>query len=200
MRIAASCLLLPCALAANLPTFNYTSAGINQPNAIATDSAGNTYITGRAASNAALATTTGAFQPQSNAGTCISVFAFAISVGINACDTSFVVKLDPAGAVIFATYLGGNGSTDASLIAVDQQGSVYIAGRTGSNESDQNSFPVTAGAAFTSGSAFITKFDSNGQLVYSTFIPLAENVGALAVDRQGNAYITGITGNSVAFP
>ena len=124
MRIAASCLLLPCALAANLPTFNYTSAGINQPNAIATDSAGNTYITGRAASNAALATTPGAFQPQSIAGTCISVFAFVISVGINACDTSFVVKLDPAGAVIFATYLGGNGPAVANAIAVDQQGYV----------------------------------------------------------------------------
>jgi uncharacterized protein (TIGR03437 family) len=201
MRFAGAWLtLLPCALAVNLPTFNYTSAGINQPNAIATDSAGNTYVTGRASSSVPLATTPGAFQPHSNAGTCILVAAFAIVVSFNTCDTSFVVKLDPTGAVIFATYLGGNGSTDASLIAVDQQGSVYIAGRTGSNDSDQNNFPVTKGAAFTSGPAFITKLDSGGQLVYSTFIPATENVSGLAVDRQGNAYLTGFTGNGVAFP
>lgn len=200
MRFAGAWLtLLPCALAANLPTFNYTSDGINGPNAIATDAAGNTYVTGRASSKVSLATTPGAFQPQSNAGTCLFIGA-VLSAGFNPCDTSFVVKLDPAGAVIFATYLGGNGSTDASLIAVDQQGSVYIAGRTGSNDSNQNSFPVTKGAAFTSGSAFITKLDSGGQLVYSTFIPAAENVGALAVDRQGNAYITGFTGNGAVFP
>jgi hypothetical protein len=201
MRRAAWLAFLPCALAANLPTFNYTSAGINQPVAIATDSAGNTYITGRASSTVPLPTTPGAFQPHSNAATCTSVFAFAISVGIGPCTTSFVVKLDPAGAVIFATYLGGNGPTDAKAIAVDQQGSVYILGLTAPVDGNPpNTFPITKGAAFTSGSAFVTKFDSGGQLVYSTFIPAAENVGALAVDPQGNAYITGFTGNGEAFP
>ncbi len=202
MRFAGAWLtLLPCALAANLPTFNYTSAGINQPNAIATDSAGNTYVTGRASPTVPLATTPGAFQPQSNAGTCTSVFAFIISVGIGPCTTSFVVKLDASGAVIFATYLGGSGPTDAKAVAVDQQGNVYIAGLTASIDGNPpNTFPVTKGAAFTTGSAFITKLDSGGQLVYSTFIPAAENVGALTVDRQGNAYITGFTGNGAAFP
>jgi uncharacterized protein (TIGR03437 family) len=208
MRFAVAWLLfLRCALAANPPTFNYSSPGINEPNAIATDSAGNTYITGRASSTVSLVTTPGAYQPRSNAGTCLSVFAFAISVGIGPCQTSFVVKLDPTGAVVFATYFGGNGPAVTHAIAVDQQGNVYVAGLTSpidGNLSSPDTFPVTPGAAFTdpaNGSAFITKLNASGsQLVYSTFIPAAENIGALAVDREGNAYITGSTGNGSSFP
>ena len=174
---------------ANTPTFFYplTNAGIN---AIATDPAGNTYLTGTTTGGASLVTTPGAFQPQFTAtGQCMD------SIGSPPCSDSFVVKLDPTGAVVFATYLGGNGIANAYAIAVDQQGNVYIAGTTAPPVNAANTFPVTAGAAFTTPintwTGFITKLNPSGtQLVYSTLIPLGAPA-SLAIDSEGSAYVTG---------
>ena len=41
-----------------------------------------------------------------------------------------MVKLDPSGATVFATYLGGSGFDRATSIAVDTFGYVYVAGMT----------------------------------------------------------------------
>ena len=85
---------------------------------------------------------------------------------------------------------------------MDRQGNVYVAGTTSAGVSSTNTFPVTPGAAFTNftkGSGFIAKLNPAGsQLVYSTFIPGA-SVTALALDLDGNAYITGI-GSPSTFP
>jgi len=181
-------------LAQNAPTFTYSSQV--QILAIATDSASNTYITGTAQPGA-IATTPGAFQSQDNStGICEIVFP---GVPIS-CIGSFVEKLDPTGAVVFATYLSGSGDTIATAIAVDQRGNVYVGGRTSPQVGIANTFPVTPGAAFTNpGPGFIVKLNPSGtQLVYSTFIPAS--VGALAVDLEGNAYFTGSTGLGPAFP
>ena len=113
--------------AANLPTFSYSSskwlANEVQLTGIASDSAGNTYITG-ATPPGAIATTPGAFQSQDNSnGTC----SFAPMIGAPIpCTGSFVEKLDPTGTVIFATYFSGNGNTTVNGLAIDQQG--YLCG------------------------------------------------------------------------
>ena len=84
-------------------------------------------------------------------------------------------------------------------VAVDGSGSIYVAGIT--NETD---FPNTKGQKVpvfceTDGSAcrpatsFLTKFSASGQLLYSTFLPSGVQVYGLAVDRNGNAYVTGNT-------
>lgn len=85
-----------------------------------------------------------------------------------------MVKLNPAGSsVIYATYLGGNGSgdwTSVTGIAVDGTGSVYV---TGSAPPD---FPTTSGAlepqsGTTTQSPFVAKLNPAGSgVVYSTFI------------------------------
>ena len=50
------------------------------------------------------------------------------------CTDAFVIKLDPAGNVLFATYFGGDGNeTGASAICVDASGNVYLGGTTGPN-------------------------------------------------------------------
>lgn len=60
-------------------------------------------------------------------------------------DDAFVAKLNSTGsALIFSTYLGGNGNDVAQGVAVDSLGSVYIAGGTFSTD-----FPVTPGALMT---------------------------------------------------
>jgi uncharacterized protein (TIGR03437 family) len=113
-----------------------------------------------------------------------------------------VIKLDPSGAVVFATYLGGSASATTSAMAVDSQGDVYVAGSVISSSSrlDSTSFPVTPGAAFTSakiaagaGAGFLVKLNASGtQLAYSTLIPGATvGIFSIAVDSAGSTYFTG---------
>lgn len=163
---------------------------------MATDSAGNTYLAG----TGAITPTPGAFQPQYNAsGTCGYDYP---GIGVP-CVGSFVEKLNPTGAVVFATYFSGNGNTLINAIAVDQQGNVYLGGATSppldtppAPLGSVNTFPVTSGAGFTAGSGFVTKMNPQGTgLVYSTFIPAS--VGGLAVDPEGNCYFIGV---GSAFP
>ena len=55
-------------------------------------------------------------------------------------DDVFVIKLNPSGsALVFSTYLGGNGDDIASGIAVDSSGSAYITGWT-----DSTNFPTAS--------------------------------------------------------
>jgi uncharacterized protein (TIGR03437 family) len=109
-----------------------------------------------------------------------------------------VFKLNPAGnTLIYATYLGGNSFDTAGGIAVDGAGAAYL---TGATESDD--FPIVRplqgtirkGAGF--GDAFIAKLKADGSaLEYSTFFggSGAESGSGIAVDAEGNAYVTGAT-------
>jgi hypothetical protein len=120
-------------------------------------------------------------------------------------DDVFVTKLDPAGALVYSTYLGGsamvgvNGGDGGLGIAVDSAGAVYLTGYTRSAD-----FPITAGGgSFTnSQDAFVTKINAAGNaLVYSRYLGgSAFNVGrGISVDGSGNAYVGGYT-QSVDFP
>jgi len=112
-------------------------------------------------------------------------------------------EYDPDEALIidpvlgYATYLGGSGADLANAIAVDAAGNAYVTGRTASA-----TFPITSGAFRTtrpSGSfgddIFITKLDSKGALVWSTYLggQFTDQANAIAVDKDGNAYVTGLT-------
>lgn len=128
------------------------------------------------------------------------------------CTDAFVIKLDPAGNVLFATYFGGNGSqTVASAICVDASGNVYLGGTAFPNTVSQpDAFPVTAGAAFTNvadGFGFVAKLNSSGTaLVYSTLLPVSPpalampQAIALAIDTAGEAYIATTTAGALPFP
>jgi len=110
----------------------------------------------------------------------------------------------PYQGLAFATFLGGTGilGNEGILgVAVDSQGSVYVAGDTSSPD-----FPATPGAFDTSYNggrdAFVAKLDRTGStLLYATFLGGSgdEGVQAIAVDAQGNAYVTGLTA-SPEFP
>jgi uncharacterized repeat protein (TIGR01451 family) len=119
---------------------------------------------------------------------------------------AFVAKLNPAGtALVYATYLGGNGDDVGNAIAIDAQGSAYVVGSTGSG-----SFPRTTGAAQDTKDGlldgFVTKLSASGSsLVYSTFLG-GDNTDiayGVAVDASGRAHITGRTDSTrfrVSFP
>ncbi|HEX3068708.1 MAG TPA: SBBP repeat-containing protein [Thermoanaerobaculia bacterium] len=111
-----------------------------------------------------------------------------------------VAKINAAGtAIVYATYLGGNGGNEYGLgIAVDPSGNAYVTG--GTNSSD---FPVTGGAIQSTyggtgayRDAFAVKINAAGSaLVYSTYLGGSgdELAYGIAADSSGNAYIAGYT-------
>jgi len=116
-------------------------------------------------------------------------------------DTDKPLIIDPI--LSYSTYLGGSSPDEAHAVAVDISGSIYVTGSTASSD-----FPVTAQVAqgslsSTNGNAFVTKIDASGNLIYSTYLgggsPGVDNGEGIAVDGQGNAYITGFTA-STSFP
>lgn len=159
------------------PVLIYSSylggSGFDQGYAIAVDSLGNAYVTGKTAATD-FPTTAGAFQTNYGGG------------------DAFVTKLNSAGtAVIYSTYLNGAAGNG---IAVDSAGNAYVTGETLTPN-----FPTTADAFQTSPmgfDAFVTKLNAAGSaLVYSSrFGGNFDDFGrAIALDGAGNAYITGWT-------
>jgi hypothetical protein len=153
------------------------SSSDEQGDGIAVDASGNAYVTGFTLSSD-FPTTPGALQ------TTLQGFSDA-----------FVTKLNSTGsALVYSTYLGGSDSDGGFGIAVDSLGNAYI---TGSTESFD--FPTTAGALQTTfggnGDAFVSKLNSVGSLVYSSYLGGSniDNGEGVAVDSFGNAYVTGET-------
>ncbi|PYR06911.1 MAG: hypothetical protein DMF99_24660 [Acidobacteria bacterium] len=124
----------------------------------------------------------------------------------------FVAKISPAGALTYATYLGGAASEDGGTIAVDASGQAHVAGYTLSgNFPTANAYQSTFGGG--DGDAFVTKLTATGNgLVYSTFLggsgsemgPHVYTVGrdpvvSIALTPSGEAYVTGAT-SSTNFP
>jgi Bacterial Ig-like domain/Beta-propeller repeat len=111
----------------------------------------------------------------------------------------FVVKLDPTGSglVYSTTEVGGDG------IAIDSEGAAYVAGNTYGA-----TFPTTPGAFATCPNASgtdgrndgtLAKLDPTGSsLAYATCLGGSDEdgSGAIAVDSQGAAYVSGVTSSS----
>ena len=153
---------------------------------VATDAAGNVYVTG--------ATSSTNF-PIAN--------AFQSTLGSGQFNSdAFVTKLTTGGSLSYSTYLGGNGSDTGHAIAVDVSGNAYITGVTGStNFPTQNPIQqLTSPGA--NEDVFVTKLNAAGNgLVYSTYLGGSNtDIGrGIAIDSAGNAVVTGST-KSVEFP
>ncbi|MGB6855631.1 MAG: SBBP repeat-containing protein, partial [Terracidiphilus sp.] len=177
-------------------------------NAIAADSSGSAYLAGEAFSPN-FPVTDGAYQTsctETGKTTCTSAMAY-------------VAKLSPDGSsLLYATFLNGHSAADSAWgIAVDPSGSAYVLGE----EEGELDFPTTTGAfqpacnvaANMQPEVFVAKLDPTGSILdYSTclqspipnaasnFTEGTTSSGGIAVDSDGNAYVTGVTDDPQDFP
>jgi hypothetical protein len=157
----------------------------DQGQAIAIDDDGNAYLTG--VTSSLDFPTEAALQSHNNAP--------------SGSLTAFVTKINCTGSrLLYSTYLGGTGEAGEGLgIAVDSKGNAFVTGVASPD------FPTTSGAFQTSSpggnSAFVTKFDPSGGLVYSTYLGGSQGAlgSSITVDSSGHAYVTGAT-QSTDFP
>lgn len=113
-----------------------------------------------------------------------------------ACDTcpfhGFVAKIAPAdGSLLWATYLGGEGTDSVTSLAVDADGSVVLAGHTTST-----SFrPTLPGYQQSPASVFILRLSADGKaLLGGTFLGGTDAGDApekVKLDAVGNVYVAG---------
>lgn len=162
--------------------------------AIAVDSNGNAYITGGTTSSD-FPVTGGSFQTRfSGAG--------GQRIGFFAMGDAFVMKLDPSGRQVYSTYLGGS-RDDAGLgIAIDAAGNAYIGGSTLSSDFPLKGAFQTSNKGpggennFIAGDGFVAKLNPQGTaLLYSSYLGGSKDdrVAGIAVDANGNAFVTGNT-------
>jgi hypothetical protein len=151
---------------------------------IAVDANGNAYVAGHT-NSLQFPTTPGAFQPAYGGGLW----------------DGFVSKLSANGsALVYSTYLGGDGFDQVVAIALGDNGDAYVTGRTAAG-----SFPVVNAIQGTSGGsfdAFVTRLHPSGsRLIFSTYLGgnSSEEANGIAVGPFGNVVVAGVT-NSMDFP
>ncbi len=97
---------------------------------------------------------------------------------------AFVARLNSAGALAGARFLGGGNVDAADAVAVDKEGHVVVAGRTLSDD-----FPAqnTKAAAL---DAFVTQLDGTSLFLGGSG---GDEAHGVAVDAKGDAYVAGKT-------
>ncbi len=149
-------------------------------NAIAVDARGAAYIAGRTDSTD-FPSTTRETLPARGAG------------------DGFVTKVAPDGAtLVYSSFLGGFALDVVHAIAIDSAGAAFVTGET---RSENFPFTETAYQRERRGAsdAFVSKLAVDGaSLVYSSYYggDGQETSRAIAIDRFGAAYITGITSSA----
>jgi hypothetical protein len=139
--------------------------------AVAVDASGNVYVAGQSAATW---------------GSPIRPFS------VNGSNTdAFVAKLDSSGNLIWNTFLGGSGPDGASSLALDPNGNIYVAGTSRATWGS----PVRPyiGGGTLGDDAFVAKLDSNGNLVWNTFLGGSgdDEANALTVDSSANVFVVG---------
>ena len=145
-------------------------AGSEGASALAVDEAGAAYFTGTTTSRD-FPTTPGALQTEFQAE------AYQ----------AFVVKVDGAGAVVYASFVGRTSNTSGRDIAVNAAGEALVTG-----QSVGVGFPATPGAAWSTdvtNAMYTVKIDASGTALLAAVRGLGG--GRVAYDAGGNWYIAG---------
>ncbi len=162
--------------------FAKQTSGINEDvgYAIATDSIGNTYVTGRFNNTVDFDPGPGVFNMTSNPG-------FP--------DDIFVLKLDPNQNLLWAKQWGDIGQEFAYSIQVDDAGCIYVYGYfEGNVDFDPGPGVFNLNAQGASYDVYINKLDAAGNFVWAKRI--ASGTGdafgtSMVIDKMGNIYAAG---------
>jgi hypothetical protein len=106
-----------------------------------------------------------------------------------------------ATAIHYSTYLGGDDVEYPAAIGTDVLGNAYVTGSTESADFPTLNALQPVGAAGDLEDVFVSKFDANGALVYSTYLggSSLDTPFGIAVDAAGSAHVSGRT-QSPDFP
>jgi hypothetical protein len=122
---------------------------------------------------------------------------FEVGFEVGAYDAGRPLVIDPV--LSYSSYLGGIGLETSTDVVVDSAGNAYLTGNTQSSD-----FPTLKALQSNNGGgqdAFVTKLNSTGGVVYSSFLGGSgqETANSIALDPNGNVYVIGET-NSSNFP
>lgn len=118
--------------------------------------------------------------------------------GTNSSDL-FLVKCDKNGQVIWAQQAGGENEDQTRGLAVDAAGNLYVTGYFSSSNIVFGAFTLTNSNPGVS-DLFVAKYDPSGQVLWAVSAGGSGQDGgtAIAVDPQGNVYVTGGTESASA--
>ena len=149
---------------------------------IATDNAGNIFVTGSASGNFPLQNWAGAYNQA--------------VLGGGFCD-AFILKFRTDGSLQWATYYGGSDDDRGTSITTDKAGNVFITGRTRSVDFPFQNWAGAYNQAAFGGDwdVFILKFRADGSRQWATCYGGSgdDRGNSIAIDSTGNVFVTGYT-------
>lgn len=149
----------------------------DEGNYVAVDKTGNVYATGAFHGKVVIGTTTLLSQGETD---------------------TYVAKIDTKGQPVWAVGFGGTGYDGGTAVAVDPSGNVYVGGYFAGTVVWDSKTLSSQGSQ----SIFIAKLDSQGKLVWATTAGSGRgeiSVNSMAVDKDGNAHITGSFAERASF-
>ena len=134
-------------------------------------------------------------------GTDATDFPKTVGPVLTGATDAFAAKLNVNGSVSYARLIGGSDFDQAEGIAIQpactEPCSAYVEGVTFSSD-----FPLTTGTLQTATAEFVTELSGNGstttysRLIETSDAPLFAQLGGIAVDTLGDAYVIGTTSST----
>lgn len=159
----------------------YGGSDLDEIFSTATDGSGNIYVTGDTYSSSNIATS-GSFQSSYSANS-----------------DALIAKFGSSGNRVWATYYGGSGFDNGSAIVIDgASSSIYVVGGAGSASVFATPGAHQTGYTGPAQDGFITKFDINGNRIWSTYYGGTNTdwCTGISLDGGGNLYVAGTSASS----
>jgi hypothetical protein len=158
----------------------YGGAGDDFAYCVTTDASGNIYMAGSTINTSGIAS--GGFQDTYGGGSA----------------DAFLVKFDPSGNRLWATYYGGAGNDQGYTVVTDASENVYVMGITYSSDMASGGFQNVLSNNNGSNDVFLVKFDAAGNRLWATYYGGSdEDYGLyIATDPSENVYLVGNTFSS----
>jgi hypothetical protein len=155
-------------------------------NDVTTDSEGNLYVVGQFRGTTDFDPGAGTFDLTSTSGS----------------EDVFLVKLDSGGNFVYADRFGGTSFEYANRVAADSEGNAYVVGHfygTADFDPGAGTFDLTPPNG--NSDAFVVKVGADGNFVYAAQFGGTnyDEASGVAVDSEGNAFVTGRFFNTADF-